>query len=488
MRALKTLYAKQAAVFLLLFSLFGVLSLLWTLASARSYFDEVYQKLNRNLAADLAAGKTLLTRGAINERAFRELMLINPSLECYLLDAEGRVLLFSGNADEIKRQSVSLGPVHSFLAGQEALPIRGDDPRGPRQKTFSAAALPGGFLYIILAGQKMDSLLEMVRGSYVIKSSVWTAAVALLFMLLAGLLVSSALTRRLRQLTAAMEDFRRRGFAPVATSFPSRTDGDEIDRVGVTFNAMAARIAEQMEALKGADRLRRELVANISHDLRTPMATLQGYLETILLKEDTLGAEDRRACVEIAARHSRRLGQLVSELFELSTLDSPESALRMEPFHVGELAQDVVQNLQGLAEARAARLSLEVPRDLPFVRGDIRLIERVLQNLIDNACRHSAPGCSVTLTLRAEPAAVAIEVRDTGPGIPPDSLPHIFDRHYRVDDGEDREGAGLGLAIVKRILELHGMGIDVSSTVGEGAAFTFRLQVAEPPGSSYSAS
>jgi signal transduction histidine kinase len=486
MGRLRTLYAKQAAVFLVLFALFGALYLVWMVFTARNYFEEAYQKLNRGLAADLVAGKSFITRGAIDENAFHELMVINPSLECYLLDSNGRVLRFFAEPSQIKRRTVSLGPVRRFLEGPDALPIRGDDPRSNKQKTFSVAALPEGYLYIILAGQKMDSVRDMLRGSYAIKFSVWTAAAALLFMVLAGLLVSRVLTRRLRTLTVAVDGFQRSGFSGGALVFPGRPDGDEIDRLGLAFNAMAARLIDQMEAVKGADALRRELVANISHDLRTPLANLQGYLETILLKQEALTAEERRSYVETAARHSQRLSQLVSELFELATLDAPEAALRVEPFHVGELAQDVVQKLRALAEQRRMRLETGIPADLPFVEGDIRLIERVFENLIDNACRHTAPGCVVRVVLRAEPDGVRAEVSDTGRGIPPESLPHIFDRHYRVPhEGGDHDGGGLGLAIVRRILDLHDTRIDVESTVGVGTTFRFRLYVPRPGRSSY---
>src|SRR5207244_5552927 len=129
-----------------------------------------------------------------------------------------------------------------------------------------------------------------------------------------------------------------------------RSDGDEVDRLAVTFNEMSSRIALQVAKLKEVDLLRRELVANVSHDLRTPLASLQGYLDTLLLKEGQLSAEEQRRFLEIASRHSERLGKLIEELFELAKLDSQVTPIRVEPFSMPELVQDVVQKFQLRAE------------------------------------------------------------------------------------------------------------------------------------------
>jgi signal transduction histidine kinase len=216
-------------------------------------------------------------------------------------------------------------------------------------------------------------------------------------------------------------------------------------------------------------------VANVSHDLRTPLASLHGYLETLLMKEGKLSAQEQRNFLEIAVKQSERLGTLVAELFELAKLESHETQLHCELFSLGELVQDVAQKLQLAAEKKKIRLQTHFRADLPFVFADIRLIERVLENLIENALRYTPEGGTVTVALAREGKKVAVRVEDTGCGIPQQDLPYIFNRFYRGENHQRSEGAGLGLAITKRILDLHGCLIETVSAVNVGTSIGFQL-------------
>jgi len=223
--------------------------------------------------------------------------------------------------------------------------------------------------------------------------------------------------------------------------------------------------------------MRRELIANVSHDLRSPLASIRGYLETLLLKGDTLPPDKRHAYLQIAARQSEHLGTLISELFELAKLDYKGYQINPEPVQLGELAQDVLQKFQLAAEKKEIALQIEAHSNIGFVHADIGLIERALENLLENALKHTPPGGSVSLAVRRRDARVAVQVSDTGSGIPQDALSHIFERFYQVDRSKmlDAGGAGLGLAIVKRILDLHHSEIRVESAMAEGTMFSFAL-------------
>jgi signal transduction histidine kinase len=486
----KTLYSRLSVALLALFGLIGGLYLAVTLFTTQRYFQEVNQKLNRTLADHLATEKILMREGRIDravlEEVFHMLMVINPVIEIYLLDTDGRVLAFSAPPGKVKRQQVSLEPIRRFLDGSAALPILGDDPRdAAHRKIFSAAPIRSddrleGYLYVILGGEEYDSVAGMLKTSYILRLSTVMIIGGLLFVLLAGLYLFYLLTRRFRRLTAAMEGFTRTDFSEPVPLYPDDRSGDEIGRLEYAFRRMSGRILEQIGALKQTDRLRRELVANVSHDLRTPLASLQGYLETLLLKEGTLSPEEQRQYLEIAAKHSERLGRLVSELFELAKLDSHETPPRLESFSLGELVQDIAQKFRLSAEKKNVRIETDLKTDLPFVRADIGMIERVFENLLDNALRHTPPGGAVRIVLAAENDRVTVRVSDTGPGIPEEDLPYIFDRFYRVEKhrSDGTGGAGLGLAIAKRILELHGSRIEVSSAPGSGTAFGFHLPIA----------
>ncbi|MGQ0694589.1 MAG: sensor histidine kinase [Nitrospiraceae bacterium] len=494
---LKTLYGKSAAILFGLFCSVGVLYVLLTLFTTRMYIQEVNQKLNRSLAKQLVAENLLVANGHVNQEALKEvfhiLMVINPNIEAYLLDANGTIQAFSAPPGKVKRRTVSLEPVKRFLNESGGFPILGDDPRDLNQKKIFSASLvpaqgqPDCYLYVVLGGEEYDSVVTMLQGSYILRLSLWASAIGLLFALAAGLLLFNVVTRKVRQLVAAADVFEKDDFCAqidpasrMDAGFIGTQGGDEIDRLGMTYDRMARRITQQLKKLKQNDTLRRELVANVSHDLRTPLASLQGYLETLQMKEDTLTEQERRRFLEIATQQSERLGNLVSELFELAKLDSQEMQLHCEPFSLGELVQDVTQKFQLTAEKRQIRLQTDFRADLPFVFADIGMIERALQNVIENALRYTSANGTVTVALISLPDAVTIRVTDTGCGIHQDDLPHIFDRFYRSDKQRRSDGTGLGLAITARILELHGSSIEVSSTIGRGTTLTFQLPTTSP--------
>ena len=269
---------------------------------------------------------------------------------------------------------------------------------------------------------------------------------------------------------------------PVLKVFASRA-GAELERLKIheDLQHALAEVCELKDRLQEENAyLRRELVANVSHDLRTPLTALKGYLEELLKEDRTLTPDKRRAYLEIAARQSDRLSTLISELFELAKLDFKGYQINLEPVHLGELAQDVLQKFQLSAEKRGIALQVVLDPDVGLVRGDIGLIERALQNLLDNALKHTRPGGRISLTVLSRDGQVMVRVSDTGSGIAPQDLPHIFERFYQADAPKaiGSHGAGLGLAIVKRILDLHHSKINVESAIMVGTTFSFALPAA----------
>ncbi|MHB1605107.1 MAG: sensor histidine kinase [Leptospirales bacterium] len=485
----RTLYGKLVAILAGIFGLIGILTIILTFFSTRLYLAEVNQKLNRSLAENLVSDEVLLKNGRINPAALKDvfhmLMVINPSIEIYLLDPTGRILAYSAPKGKVKRERVSLEPVSLFLSKKATLPILGDDPRGShRRKVFSVAPIMldhrvAGYMYVILGGEEFDTVTHLLQNSYILRLSLWTAGASLLFAFLVGLILFRVITRRLARLAFEMDVFQKSDFSG-EVAFMKRDDffsGDEIDRLRETFHRMSDRIQQQVARLQETDRFRREMVANVSHDLRTPLTSLQGYLETLLLKEGTLSEQEKRNYLEVAVRHSKRLSVLVEELFELAKLDSQESAPHCESFSLEELVLDVVQKFQLRAEEKGIEIERDFNAGLPFVFADIQMIERVLENLIGNALQYTPEGGRITLALRCEDGKIQVRVQDTGRGIPPEDIPHIFLRFYRVEKDRSAEsgGAGLGLAIVERILELHQTDIQVQSTVMTGTVFSFDL-------------
>ena len=304
------------------------------------------------------------------------------------------------------------------------------------------------------------------------------SAGALVFALLAGLIVFAMLTRRLRHLAEAVDAFRNSNFSGSVKVPSSNPNGDEIDRLGYAFEQMEQRIVDQMQRLQNIDVQRRELLANVSHDLRTPLASMRGYLETLLLKEGTISPEEQRNYLEVAAKQSERLGKLVTHLFELTKLDAHEVGLNLEDFPIAELLQDVAQKFQLAGNQKNVRIETDLGDLIPAVRADISLIERVMENLIENALRHCTSGAVIRLVLTQGDGYITVSVNDTGSGIAAEDLGKVFDRCYQGNHNHGNGGAGLGLAITKRIVELHGSQINVESTLGRGTRFFFQLPVA----------
>jgi two-component system OmpR family sensor kinase len=485
-----TLYARLAAVLVILLGALAAMYILLTLYTTRLYQEQVTQSLNRTLAENLVANKALIHDGKVDKAMLDEIfhmyMVINPSIEVYLIDTTGRILAYSAPPEKIKRNSVSMAAISEFMQHAAALPILGDDPRNPEgKKIFSAAPVKSdghvdGYLYVVLAGQEYESIAGLFHSSYIVKLSTGVITTSLVFGVIAGLLIFNLLTRRLRRLSNAMEDFQQHNFeTPVPAELTENPGQDEIGRLSKTFKYMSDRISEQVTALRQTDALRRELIANVSHDLRTPIASLQGFLETLLLKENGLTPAQRSAYLNTALKHSERLNRLTNELFELSRLDSGDIKPHPEAFALGDLVQDIIMKFKLTADEKHIRLQSRMPRELPLAYGDIALIERVLQNLLENALHHTPPDGEVFLALSQSDHQLNVTVSDTGRGIPPDKLGRIFDRFFQVEKNEHNHtgGAGLGLAIAKRIVTLHGGDIQVESRLDHGTSFSFPVPV-----------
>jgi signal transduction histidine kinase len=297
----------------------------------------------------------------------------------------------------------------------------------------------------------------------------------------AGLIAFGWITRPLRRLTEALSGFDPSGSpAPLpalaqAAGQAKRNANDEIAVLEKAFAQMAARIGEQLSALARSDQMRRELVTNISHDLRTPLTSLHGYLELLALKGDALSEAERRRYLGTALAQSEKVGRLAQSLFELARLEYGIVAPQWEDFSLADLIQDVLQKFELTARAKSIALEARIPPRSPNVHADLAMMERVLTNLIDNAIRHTPEGGAVRIELEPRDDKVAVVVADTGPGIAAELRPGLFQRALRVGDAHR---GGLGLLIVQRMLLLQQSDIRLLDRAGMGAVFEFLLEPA----------
>jgi len=467
-----------------------LLSFLLTLSAGVWFFDrymlETSQRLSRDIAPHIVDDLQLFLDGRVDKAQLKELahdaMIINPNIEVYVLDTNGEVLGHALPEATVGQARVSLAPLQEFLDGNHPYPLLGDDPRSTQQKIFSAAPIASngslvGYVYVVLRGQLFGGMADRLRSSYV-----WPVGLIALFALLGTVALLAWLLVRytvspLKRLTRTVEKIDLSSTSDLQRLSAAGDERlTEVRTLRDTLSDMSRRLVDQYSELDRADQLRRELVGNVSHDLRTPLTTVQGYLETLLLRADTLSAEERNEYVRRAFKGSERLGALVASLFELAKLDAGMDLANMEECSVAEVAQDVIHELQISAEQKTLQLKLEVEAPC-YVMADVGLLQRVFENLIGNAIRYTPAGGAVSVRVSQSDSMVNVSVRDTGVGIAPSDSVDIFDRYRTVteDHAPQPEATGLGLAIVKRILELHNSVIHLTSEPAAGSEFWFRL-------------
>ncbi|MBI4278593.1 MAG: HAMP domain-containing histidine kinase [Armatimonadetes bacterium] len=301
----------------------------------------------------------------------------------------------------------------------------------------------------------------------------WAIVVAGLGASVLALLLARSIARPIQEMTAATA---RLAAGDLSQRVPART-ADELGELARGFNAMAAEL-ERM------DLLRRAFIADASHELRTPVANLRVAVEA--LREEmgardgagatSPGAGESPALLEAIEHEADRLGRLVEGMLDLSMLESGRGQATMAATAIGDLATRVAASFRPAADRRGITLSTRVPPALPPVLADAERTAQVLANLLDNALKFTPAGGQVTVRVFERHGHVFVEVADEGPGVPPEHLPHIFDRFYKADRARsERPGAGLGLAIARRLMEMQGGLIMADSTPGQGARFTIGL-------------
>jgi len=320
----------------------------------------------------------------------------------------------------------------------------------------------GGLGQAGLMGQAEQNFINRVNRAVILAGLIAGIAALLL-----GFMVFRGITAPLNKLTAAAD-------AVAAGDLAQRVEihsGDEIARLGTAFNSMAAN-------LQRSEQVRKEMTADIAHELRTPLSVIQGNLEAVLDGVYPADAEH----IQPALDQAQLLARLVEDLRTLALAEAGQLSLDLQSVDMSELVTRVVASFGPKAAAKRVTLAVDAPASLPYLRADGQRIAQVLTNLLGNALRYTPQDGRVDVRLKAEKQSATIAVSDTGPGIARDDLPRIFDRFYRADksrvrDAQDASGSGLGLAIARSIVEAHGGRIWAESETGQGTTVAFALPV-----------
>ena len=325
MKNFNYLYLKISATLLVLLAVLGF-SYVWiSHYISEDYVQEINQKLYGGIAQSTSNEVKPLVDGQVDTSAIQDIMhsmmVINPSVEVYLLDTTGSIITYVAPYKRVKMAKVNLDPVKEFIASSEERPfIKGDDPRHPElQNIFSAAPIIKedkleGYVYIILASEEQAKVVCSLQDSLIYKLGRTMFFITLLGALLIGLLAIWYLTKNLRTIIETVTRFKEGDYAARI----AQEDKGDLVVLADTFNGMADQIVENIEQLKSVENLRRELIANVSHDLRTPLAIMQGYVETMLMKNDSLSTEDREKYLKTVLGSSEKLSKLIAQLFEYS--------------------------------------------------------------------------------------------------------------------------------------------------------------------------
>lgn len=303
-------------------------------------------------------------------------------------------------------------------------------------------------------------------------------AIGALLLLIAGTALAALVIFRPAQARLrALEDAARRfGDGDLSARAPA-IGGDEVSAVAEAFNRMAGDLAARQAQLTEADRARRQLLADVSHELMTPLTAIRGYAETLALPQFAPPSKEGTRAVKVIQEESERIERLVGDLLDLARFEAGGILLAQESVDVGELFDRVTERHAKTAEDKQVAMVVELPdEDLRLV-GDPMRIEQALQNLAANALKHTPPGGVVRLGARRDDLRVQLTVGDNGPGIPAEHLPHVFDRFYKADRSRSQSGSGLGLSIVKAIVERHGGSVAVRSVPNVATVFEVTLPI-----------
>lgn len=461
------------------------------------YHLEATQRLSLHWAGEILSrypDEFTSTESGVDNAPLRTLLLqlgqSSPAADFHVIDGAGRILLSSVPAAKLRSPSVDIGAVESLILNPHALPVMIDDPSEPGVlRIFSAARFgggtqPGAYLLLLLRGQDAGAFLAHQGSRVFLESVVMIAGVSVLA-LSAAIVLLVYILRPVRKLSRAMEKFRREsGIAwPSENGSALISEGTELERLSLHFNDMARQIVELLHRLKGDDRKMREMFANISHDLRTPLTVIQGCLEAAQARAGGPSpAAGRGATMDVALTQCRSLGRLIETVFELSKLQSADYRLRREVFSIAELAQDVAMKFSLKAMERGISIRIDGGDRHIHVMADVLLVERVLDNLIDNALRHAEGAKEITIRLADRAVDVEIMVCDNGSGMPAAAWNRILTEQSGKPPsypGATEKGSGLGLSIVRRILELHDTGLELVTTGGSGTSFRFALTKAD---------
>jgi len=489
-------YPLQKQMMLIFASFFIVLTIsLFLIFSTFTthYQDRATQSLHQGLATHLVKTYPDIQiqehQSQYLDTLFTELMLFGADFEFYILDKAGHVKTWSPVTDVVHQPSVNISKIQDAIsASKEDLPLYGADPRRKNQShIFSVAPIgdalnPSGYLYVIIGGAS-KAAFQIVQSPQML----WLLLASLVVISLVSFIVLYSVTHKVlirpfNTLLTAISQADTYICSPaknhkLGLQRSDRTSTNEFHKAEYYYRRSFSLARHAYQRLRALENSRREMLSHLAHDLRTPLASVTGYLETLDAHKDKIDRPTRDFAVTTALSSAQQLGHLITQIFELAAMDSPKYKIELKPVSVPNFIENIQRKLSPIAKKNQINLKFNSKPETLFVNADKAKLERIFTNLIENGIRHTPALGQVQIKYLVKKDHVIFQIIDTGHGITSKDLPHIFEPHYKSTNNVrgNTQQTGLGLSITQKLLELHKSKIFVASKPGQGSCFQFKL-------------
>ncbi|MEO6670562.1 MAG: HAMP domain-containing sensor histidine kinase [Ferruginibacter sp.] len=477
MKSIKgTIFRRFALLIFCITTLMGVLFTIITYLATNYYHQASTELLNKDVAAHIAKFTSPFTSGGISrEKAndvFQNAMVLSPASEVYFLDTTGKVIYFHAPEAEIKAWHIGLEGIKNYIDTKGEKYIRGMDPKDPgNKKIFSAAVVQDGnrklgYIYVILDSRKAENIMELLFGSHVMRLVIQAFVIIILLSLIFSLLYVRRISKNFQSMIGVLEKFEAGNYS---ARFDDRIN-DELQPVTHAFNKMASLLSNTIEQLTRSEQERKNFIAGISHDLRTPLSIARGYVETLMLGSSaSQNQPEQQQRLQLIHSKVLQIENMVAQLFELSKMEAVAFTTNKEPFVLSEIVQESVDGFQAKAIEKNITLNCIRSSEHVWIKADVAMFERVIQNLVENAIKNTEePGC-VTVSITAENGSVVFKVENDGEKLSLPLLEWANDSKETTERIKPSQNAGLGLFIVQKILQLHNSQLQAYSSAGKNS-------------------
>lgn len=478
---------------ILIFILITVLSLLFieiTYLTTKEFYQSTTQLTDKDVAAHIARFASPFEEKGINktiaDSVFYNAMVLNPNIEVYFLDTTGKIMYYQSPDSTIKLWEIPLSNIQKLIQSKGEDYIKGPDPKNPsEQKVFSAAEVFSsekklGYIYVILGSNTYTNASNMLFGSRIMNFAVIAFCIILVLSVALSILYVNRLQRSFKKIIAVLNEYMK-GNLDVRFNM---NENDEFAPITDSFNKMATLLSYNIDKLKQTEQERKNFIATISHDLRTPLSVAKGYTETALTKinKGDINKPEIDAFMQLVHKKLQQIEIMVHDLFELSRMESIHFTPNKEPFIFSEILNEIYNVSEKIATGKNIKMSCDGCEDISWINADIRMMERVVQNLFDNALKYTPAEGTIHIRLEKNQGTLILSFTNSGNALSDELINWVNITARQTTDAVIIKPAnsGLGLLIVKKILELHDYSFHVQPENDNLISFIIQMKTTNP--------